>query len=323
MPIESIKSNPSTLTITAIGAYPVPVERLWQAWADPRQLECFWGPPTWPATFKEHKLEVGARSQYFMTGPNGEKSSGYWIIDEVEVGRRFALRDGFANPDGTPNEEMPQIKIEVTFEKTASGSRFISVTTFASLEAMEQLVQMGMVEGLTEAMGQMDALLNDLREQATKFQTEVQRVGDTEALVERVVRGPLDLVWRAHHEKELIQKWMLGPDGWTMPVCNVATKVGESYRYEWENTADGSRFGFEGELLESESPRRTVTTERMIGMEGPGTKNELTLIPQPGSRTKISLRIEYPSSEVREMILGTGMVDGMEASYARMERVLG
>lgn len=321
MPIESIKSDPSTLTLTAIGAYPVPVERLWQAWSDPRQLECFWGPPTWPATFTAHKLEVGARSQYSMTGPNGETSSGYWIIDEVDVGRRFALRDGFAHPDGTPNEEFPQMKMEVTFEKTASGSRFISVSTFASLEAMEQLVQMGMVEGLTEAMGQLDALLEDLREHSATFQTELQRVGDTEALVERVVRGPLELVWRAHHEKELMQKWLLGPDGWTMPVCDVATKVGDSYRYEWENTADGSRFGFEGELLESERPRRAVTTERMIGTPGPGTKNELTLIPKPGCRTKISLRIEYPSKELREMILGTGMVDGMEASYARMERI--
>lgn len=322
MPIESIKTDASTLTLTAIGSYPVPVERLWQAWSDPRQLECFWGPPTWPATFTSHTIKAGSRSSYFMTGPNGETSSGYWDIDEVETGKRFALRDGFANPDGTPNREMPETRMEITFETTKTGSRFVCVSTFESLEAMEQLVQMGMVEGLTVAMGQLDALLADLREHAAGFQTELTRVGETEALVERIVRGPLELVWRAHHEKELMQKWLLGPDGWTMPVCDVATKVGDSYRYEWENAADGSRFGFEGELLESERPRRAVTTERMIGMEGPGTKNELLLVPQPGNRTKITVRIEYPSAELREIVLGTGMVDGMEASYARMERVL-
>jgi uncharacterized protein YndB with AHSA1/START domain len=166
MPIQSVKTDEAALTLTAIGAYPVPVERLWEAWADPRQLECFWGPPTWPATFTSHELKVGARTQYFMTGPNGESSHGFWQIQEVEVGRRFAVLDGFANPDGTPNETFPQTTMEFSFEKTAEGSRFIAVSTFASLEAMEQLVKMGMVEGLTEAMGQLDALLEDLRDHA-------------------------------------------------------------------------------------------------------------------------------------------------------------
>lgn len=159
MPIQSIKTDESTLTLTAIGEYPVPVERLWQAWSDPRQLERFWGPPTWPATFGDHSLKIGERTQYFMTGPNGEKSHGYWVIEEVEVGRRFAVKDGFAHPDGTPNRDLPESKMEITFEKTEGGSRFIVVSTFASLETMEQMLKMGMLEGLTEALGQLDAVL--------------------------------------------------------------------------------------------------------------------------------------------------------------------
>lgn len=94
-----------------------------------------------------------------MTGPNGEKSHGYWIIEEVEVGRRFAVKDGFAHPDGTPNDAFPQSKMEVTFETTGDGSRFIVLSTFASLETMEQMLKMGMLEGLTEALGQLDAVL--------------------------------------------------------------------------------------------------------------------------------------------------------------------
>lgn len=323
MPIQSIKTDTDSLTLTAIGVYPVPVQRLWDAWSDPRQLERFWGPPTWPATFERHVVKVGERSAYFMTGPNGEKSFGYWTFREVEPGKRFVVHDGFGNPDGTVNEEFPETKMEVTFESTDEGSRFVAVSTFASVEAMEQLLGMGMLEGMSEAMQQLDDVLADLREMAAGFPAELERVGETTAIVQRVVRGSIDQVWRAHHEKELLQKWLLGPDGWTMPVCQVADNVGDSYRYEWENSASGERFGFEGELLESEKPRRAVTTERMIGMEGPGTKNELTLTPQPGSRTRIHVRIEYPSKEVREMVLGTGMVDGMEASYARMEGVLG
>lgn len=115
-----------------------------------------------------------------------------------------------------------------------------------------------------------------------------------------------------------MRRWLLGPDGWWMPVCEVATEVGGSYRYEWE-TEDGlQRFGFEGELLESMPPYRSVTTERMIGMEGPSTTNEMTLTPY-GAGTLLSLVITYPNAEVRDTVLGTGMTDGMERSYARLE----
>jgi uncharacterized protein YndB with AHSA1/START domain len=107
-----------------------------------------------------------------------------------------------------------------------------------------------------------------------------------------------------------------------MPVCEVATEVGGSYRYEWENASEGQRFGFVGTLLELEPPRRAVTTEQMIGIEGAPTTNELILSPRPGGRTMIEVRIEYPSKEVRDLVLGTGMVDGMEVSYARMERTV-
>lgn len=322
MPITSISSDPAALTLTAIGDYPVPVERLWKAWADPRQLERFWGPPQWPATFTRHELTEGGRSEYHMTGPNGETSRGFWEVVEVEPNRRFEVVDGFADEQGRPNRELPGTRMVMTFEATPSGSRFVAVSTFPSLEAMEQLVAMGMVEGLRSALGQLDALLVDLRELAAGRGTTLELLDDTHVRVSREVRGPLALVWRAHHDEALVRRWMLGPDGWTMPVCRVAREVGESYRYEWENAADGSRFGFTGELLEATAPRRAVTTERMIDTDGPTTQNELVLTPVPGDRTRIDLEITYPSLELRDMILATGMVDGMEASYARLEGVL-
>ncbi|MGH7445105.1 MAG: SRPBCC domain-containing protein, partial [Longimicrobiales bacterium] len=115
-----------------------------------------------------------------------------------------------------------------------------------------------------------------------------------------------------------LQRWLLGPDGWTMPVCTVASEVGDTYRYEWEKKDGSERFGFEGELLESESPYRAVTTERMIGTEGPSTTNEMTLT-AVGGGTLMTLIVTYPNAEVRDAILGTGMTDGMEQSYARLE----
>lgn len=130
--------------------------------------------------------------------------------------------------------------------------------------------------------------------------------------------GTVADVWRAHHEPALMKRWLLGPGGWSMPVCQVATRVGDSYRYEWAQNDGPGRFGFEGELLESDAPHRAVTTERMMDTEGPSTRNVLTLT-AVGAGTLLTLVITYPSKELRDTILGTGMVSGMEESYQRLE----
>jgi uncharacterized protein YndB with AHSA1/START domain len=184
---------------------------------------------------------------------------------------------------------------------------------------MEQLVKMGMVEGTKSAMGQIDAVLADLKAFAADRTVDAQLLSDTQVRISRVIRGSVEQVWRAHHEAALMQRWLLGPDGWTMPVCDIATKVGDSYRYEWESADKTQRFGFTGSLLEMTAPYRSVTTEAMIGMDGPSTRNELTLTALPNG-TLLSLLITYPSKELRDTILGTGMTTGMEASYARLER---
>lgn len=323
MPITSVAQDPEALTLTVVADFAVPVRRLWDAYADPRQIERFWGPPEWPATFTRHDVAVGGRSNYAMTGPDGQRSGGYWEFLAVDEGKSFEVLDGFADDEGNPNTEMPTMRMEFTFEPTDAGSRMTTTTHFASLDELEKLVAMGMVEGMRAAMGQIDAVLADLASFAAGNGTEVQLLGDTQARISRVIRGTVDQVWRAHHEPELLRRWQLGPDGWTMPVCEVATSVGETYRYEWENEADGRSFGFTGELLEVLAPVRAVTTESMIGMDGPVVVNELTLTPLE-SGTLLTMIGNYPDAETREMILATGMADGMETSYARLEReVLG
>ncbi len=323
MPVSSVTSDLPTLTLTAVGEYPVPVERLWAAWMDPRLLERFWGPPQWPATFTRLEAYEGGRADYHMSGPGGETSHGYWQFTRVAPGVSFEVLDGFAFADGTPNRDIPETRMSVRFEPTATGSRFMAVSTFASAAAMEQLLAMGMVEGLSAALSQMDAVLEDLRAFSATLSTALEVIDDTHVVVTRDIRGTLLQVWNAHQEPELLQRWLLGPPGWSMPVCVVARAVGDVYRYEWESQADGSRFGFTGELVALEPPRRAVTTERMADTEGPHTENELVLTPRPGGLTRLELRITYPSRELRDMILGTGMVDGMETSYARLETVLG
>lgn len=315
MPVTSVTKDPEALTMTVVADFPVPLQRLWDAHVDPRQLERFWGPPTFPARFTRHDAAVGGRSEYAMTGPEGERHGGYWEWLAVAPGRSFEVVDGFAGPDGAPNPELPTMRMVFTFEATERGSRVTTTTHFANADELASLLEMGMDEGMREAMGQMDEVLADLRTFAADLPTAAQVLSDTQVRISRVIRGSLEAVWRAYHEPALLQQWLLGPDGWTMPVCEVATSIGDSYRYEWER--DGERFGFVGELLESAPPYRDVTTERMIGMPAQAT-NELTLTAITGG-TLMSLLITYPDAGVRDMVLATGMTDGMETSFGRLE----
>lgn len=177
MPIASVTSDADALTLTLVGDYPVPVERLWQAYADPRQLERFWGPEEWPATFTRHDMAVGGRSHFYMTGPDGTVAGGWWRYLDIDPGRRIELEDGFAKEDGTADPDMPTMRMVLTFEATPDGSRFTNVTHFPSVEALEQLLEMGMMEGLRSAMGQLDRVLADLTSIAADRATEAQLPG--------------------------------------------------------------------------------------------------------------------------------------------------
>ena len=98
MPLTSVTKDAAKLTLTVVGDYPVPQQRLWDAFADPRQLERFWGPPTWPATFTRHDMKVGGRAEYFLTGPNGEKWSGSRKFTAVNPISSFEAHDAKTTP---------------------------------------------------------------------------------------------------------------------------------------------------------------------------------------------------------------------------------
>ncbi|CAN5654068.1 hypothetical protein BH10ACT8_BH10ACT8_26590 [soil metagenome] len=321
MPITSVTKDPESLTMTVVADFPASPRRLWDAYLDPRVLERFWGPPTYPAMFTRHDGCVGGRSEYAMTGPEGDVSRGYWEWVAVDELKSFEVRDGFANPDGSANTEMPSMRMTFAFESTPDGSRVCTTTHFNSVAELDQLLSMGMEQGMTAAMGQIDAVLADLTAFAAGDGTATQILSDTQVRISRVIRGDVEAVWRAHQEPALMRQWLLGPEGWTMPVCEIATEPGQTYRYEWEKVDGEGRFGFTGTLLESLPPYRSVTTEGLIGTDGPSTTNELTLTPVEGG-TLLSLLITYPDATVRDAVLATGMTTGMEASYLRLESLL-
>lgn len=160
MTVAAVRKDPAALTMTLTAEFDAAPERVWQLWSDPRQLERWWGPPTYPATVTAHDLRPGGHVAYHMTGPKGDQPGGYWDILETEPPHHLVFTDGFANEDGSPNHAFPAMTMRVTIESAGAGRTQMRLeSAFASTQAMEQVLAMGMEEGITEAMGQIDAIL--------------------------------------------------------------------------------------------------------------------------------------------------------------------
>jgi uncharacterized protein YndB with AHSA1/START domain len=160
MTVTAVQKSRETLTMTISAEFDASAQRVWQLWEDPRQLERWWGPPTYPATVDSHDLRPGGRVEYHMTGPKGDQPRGYWDVIETDPPRSLVFRDGFANDDGTPNDAMPRSEARVTITEIGVGRTRMSIEShFPSAEAMEQVLAMGMEEGITQAVGQIDAIL--------------------------------------------------------------------------------------------------------------------------------------------------------------------
>ena len=159
MPVTDVQQDLDNLTLTITADFAAPVQRVWQVYADPRQLEKVWGPPTYPATVVDHDLTPGGRMTYFMTSPEGEKFAGYWQITAVDEPQSFAFEDGFADLEFNPNPELPVSRNVYTFAENDAGTRAVYVSTFASAEALQKVLDMGVVEGATSAINQIDELL--------------------------------------------------------------------------------------------------------------------------------------------------------------------
>lgn len=159
MSTTQITKDPTQLSMTVTAEYDVSPDRAWQLWADPRQLERWWGPPTYPATVDEHDLTPGGRVTYRMTGPEGDQHGGWWKVMEAEPPRLLLIEDGFADETGAPNPDLPTTVMRVEIVERTGGVTMSITSRFPSLEAMEQMIAMGMEEGIREAVGQIDDIL--------------------------------------------------------------------------------------------------------------------------------------------------------------------
>ena len=160
MTLASIETDTEQLTMTIVAEFDADAAAVWELWSDPRLLERWWGPPTHPATFVDHELAPGATSSYFMSAPDGQRFHGWWRMLTVEPLESLTLVDGFADESGVPNDELPTTEMTMSItDRPEGGTRMVIESTYPSAEAMVQLMEMGMEEGITAAIGQMDGLL--------------------------------------------------------------------------------------------------------------------------------------------------------------------
>ncbi len=160
MTVISTTKDPDALTLTLVAQLDASPDRVWEVWEDPRKLERWWGPPTFPATFTRHELVVGGQSRYFMTGPAGETPRGWWRIDAIDKPRRLEFANGLAGDDGEPMPGVEPMAGYVTFVAADGGTRMTAVTRFTDVDQMQKMLGMGMEEGMTQAIGQIDAVLS-------------------------------------------------------------------------------------------------------------------------------------------------------------------
>jgi uncharacterized protein YndB with AHSA1/START domain len=156
MSIVSIEKDLERLSLTLVAEFAAPVERVWQLWADPRRLERWWGPPSHPATVETHALEPGGEVTYFMTGPDGVRTHGWWRVTHVDPPRALRFTDGFAGQDGAPTTDV-HVQLAEHEGATRMELRFV----FASAEHMRRLEQWGAFEVFPQSVAQMDALITE------------------------------------------------------------------------------------------------------------------------------------------------------------------
>lgn len=149
---------------------------------------------------------------------------------------------------------------------------------------------------------------------------DVSTPSDREIRVARTFDAPAKLVWDCHTKPDLIRRWMLGPPGWSMPVCEVDLTVGGAYRYRWRSDTDGTEFGSSGVHKEIVPFSRIVTSERMEGFDGEAI-NTLVFV-EAGGRTTATITMLFASKEARDGALQSGMSDGMAMGFDRMDDIL-
>lgn len=151
---------------------------------------------------------------------------------------------------------------------------------------------------------------------------QVTAQGERDIVITRRFDAPRHLVFEAHTRPELVRRWLLGPDGWSMAVCEIDLRVGGRYHYVWQHAASGRQFGMGGAFREIAAPGRLVSTERFDESPFPGEAVNTLVLTEEHGQTLLTLTSVYPTGELRDMALRSGMEQGIGPSYERLQALI-
>ena len=161
MSVTDLRTDIAAGTMTIVAEYPASADRVWELWADPRRLEQWWGPPSYPATVTDHDFSPGGLVTYYMTGPEGDRYHGGWRVVHAAAPHRLEFEDYFADTDGNEDTSLPASTTTVTITERDDGTTEMVIDSrYPSSEALRRVIEMGREEGIRAALGQIDELLS-------------------------------------------------------------------------------------------------------------------------------------------------------------------
>jgi uncharacterized protein YndB with AHSA1/START domain len=162
MSVVDVRKDFEAKVLTITVEFEAPIDRVWELWSDPRQLEGWWGPPSHPATVVDHDLVPGGRVTYYLTSPEGEQLYGWWRVESVDAPRRLVFEDGFGDETGRPRSDMPTTTNVVTLSQLPTrDTRMVIETRFSSSEAMEHVLESGFAESISSSLAKVGQLLEE------------------------------------------------------------------------------------------------------------------------------------------------------------------
>jgi uncharacterized protein YndB with AHSA1/START domain len=160
MPTPQVQQDFANSRIVITAGFDASLEQVWTLWSDPRRLEKWWGPPGYPATVEVHELVPDGRVSYFMTGPDGQRYSGAWRVESVNAPAHLVVVDEFVDDEGRVLTDLPQTRMTVEIVASADGTAMALTSSFQDPESMQQIIDMGAIEGMVAAMSQIEDVLN-------------------------------------------------------------------------------------------------------------------------------------------------------------------
>lgn len=307
------------IVITRI--FNAPRELVFKVWTDPAHVAQWWGPKGFTTTVTELDLHPGGKWRYVMRGPDGTEYPVKGVFREIVPPERIVTSDEFDQGfEKVMNTDLPSgIVMTAVFEDLVGKTKLTLQIIHPTAEDRRKHEEMGVVAGWNSSFDYLDEhLAKRVEHKGTSLTLTLP--SDREIVMTRVVNAPCHLVFEAWTNREHVPHWMLGPAGWTMPICEIDLRPGGAWHFVWRRS-DGTEMEMHGVYKEITPPERLVSTESWGG-DWPETLNTLILSEENG-KTTIMIRMLYPSQEARDAALKTGMKEGVSESYDRLAEYLG